>query len=92
VGRPFPPEARTGSPPGAGPPPFRVALGTHSDSAQRFGEYLVQTGCLTPVQLRAAIAYHRSRRIRIGAAAAALGFISQPKLDWAAQAFHARRH
>jgi hypothetical protein len=62
-----------------------------SGSNIRFGEYLVAIGCLTPAQLRAAIAYHRSMRIRIGAAAAALGFVSEPKLEWAAQAFHAGR-
>jgi len=72
------------------PPQRRLAVGTEG-GRQRFGEYLVEIGCLTPAQLRAVIAYHRSVGVRLGAAAAALGFISEPKVEWAAQAFHARR-
>jgi len=82
-------------PPGRG----RIAAGTSSDDAAphrarrvpRFGEYLLQIGALSPPQLRAALAYHRSSGVRLGAAAAALGFISQPKVEWAANAFHGSR-
>jgi hypothetical protein len=57
----------------------------------RFGAYLVATGALSKVQLRAAMAFHRSTKIRIGAAAVRLGFITEPKVEWAARGFHAER-
>jgi tetratricopeptide (TPR) repeat protein len=53
-----------------------------------FGRYLVECGLLTPVQLRAALAYQRSTGIKLGAAAAALGFVSQLKIEWASLAYH----
>jgi len=101
VGHPSPPSVPPSpsssrpSPPGRG----RIAAGTSSDDAApqrarrvpRFGEYLLHIGALTPPQLRAALAYHRSSGVRLGAAAAALGLISQPKVEWAAHAFHGSR-
>jgi tetratricopeptide (TPR) repeat protein len=53
-----------------------------------FGRYLVECGLLTPLQLRAALAYQRSTGIKLGAAAAALGFVSQVKIEWASLAYH----
>lgn len=76
----------------------RLAVGTSSDTAGLeapadggFGRYLVTIGVLSPVQLRAALAYHRTTGVRVGRAAAALGFVSEPKVEWAAMAFHGRR-
>lgn len=48
-----------------------------------FGQYLVDCGLLSPVQLRAATVYQRSTGVRLGAAAVALGFVSEAKADWA---------
>jgi len=53
-----------------------------------FGNYLVETGVLTPVQLKAAIAYKKSTGVRLGAAAVALGFASELKIEWASLAYH----
>lgn len=53
-----------------------------------FGRYLVECALLTPLQLRAALAYQRSRGIKLGAAAAALGFVSDVKIEWASLAYH----
>ena len=44
-----------------------------------FGRYLVEVGLVTPLELRAALAYQRSTGIRLGAAASALGFVSALK-------------
>jgi tetratricopeptide (TPR) repeat protein len=57
-------------------------------AAGGFGRYLVECGLLTPLQLRAALAYQRSTGIKLGAAAAALGFVSQLKIEWASLAYH----
>ena len=62
-----------------------------TSNARRFGEYLVEVGALTGVELKAALAYHRFAGVRVGAAAAALGFISEPKVEWAAHGFHGTR-
>jgi tetratricopeptide (TPR) repeat protein len=59
--------------------------------AQRFGRYLVAIGALTPRQLRAALDYQRHAGIRLGAAAVALGFLSEPSVEWAAHDFHTAR-
>ncbi|MBT8494553.1 MAG: tetratricopeptide repeat protein [Deltaproteobacteria bacterium] len=76
----------------------RLAEGTTPEAKRpkytrpkRFGEYLVVTGQLTGVQLRAALAYHRARGVRVGEAAVILGFLSSPKVEWAASSFHKRR-
>jgi hypothetical protein len=53
-----------------------------------FGRYLVECGLLTALQLRAALAYQRSTGIKLGAAASALGFVSQLKIEWASLAYH----
>jgi len=53
-----------------------------------FGRYLVEVGLLTPFQLRAALAYQRAIGIKLGAAAAALGFVSDLKVEWASLAYH----
>lgn len=75
----------------------RLAIGSHSDDTQntapvraRFGRYLVDIGALTPLQLRAALDYHRRAGCRVGAAAVALGFMSEPRVEWAAHDFHRR--
>jgi hypothetical protein len=76
----------------------RLAEGTSPEAERpryvrptRFGEYLVVTGQLNDVQLRAALAYHRARGVRIGEAAVILGFMTGPKMEWAASSFHQRR-
>lgn len=75
----------------------RLAIGSHSEDDQpdapvraRFGRYLVDIGALTPIQLRAALDYHRRAGVRVGAAAVALGFMSEPRVEWAAHDYHAR--
>jgi len=57
-------------------------------AAGGFGRYLVEVGLLTPLQLRAALAYQRSTGIKLGAAASALGFASELKIEWASLAYH----
>ena len=57
-----------------------------------FGSYLVDIGALTPLQLRAALDYQRQSGIRVGAAAVALGYMSEPSVEGAAHAFHSGRH
>jgi tetratricopeptide (TPR) repeat protein len=57
-------------------------------AAGGFGRYLVQAGLLTPLQLRAALAYQRSTGIKLGAAASALGFVSALRIEWASLAYH----
>ncbi len=56
--------------------------------ARGFGGYLVETGVLSPLQLRAALAYEKSTGVRLGAAAVALGFASEMKIEWASLAYH----
>lgn len=58
--------------------------------ASGFGRYLVEVGLVTPLELRAALAYQRSTGIRLGAAASALGFVSPLKIEWASLAYHGR--
>lgn len=73
----------------------RLAIGSHSDDhatapvRERFGRYLVGIGMLTPLQLRAALDYQKRAGVRVGAAAVALGFLSEPRVEWAAHDFHA---
>ncbi len=67
----------------------RLAFGTSSDH-KLFGEYLVDIGALSPIELKASLAYHGSSRVRLGGAAVALGFISMPKVEWAAVTFHGK--
>jgi tetratricopeptide (TPR) repeat protein len=75
----------------------RLAAGSQNESTQeihlgdRFGRYLVDIGALTPLQLRAALDYHRRAGVRLGAAAVALGFLSEPSVEWAAHDYHAGR-
>ncbi|MCE9573564.1 MAG: hypothetical protein K8W52_10445 [Deltaproteobacteria bacterium] len=63
---------------------------TRRPTASGFGQYLVEIGVMTPLQLRATLAYQRSAGIRLGAAAVALGFASAPKIEWASLAYHGR--
>ena len=76
----------------------RLAAGSQNESTaelnlgERFGRYLVDIGALTPLQLRAALDYHRRAGVRVGAAAVALGFLSEPSVEWAAHDYHAGRH
>jgi tetratricopeptide (TPR) repeat protein len=75
----------------------RVAAGSQNEGTaeveigERFGRYLVDIGALTPLQLRAALDYHRRAGVRLGAAAVALGFLSEPSVEWAAHDYHAGR-
>jgi tetratricopeptide (TPR) repeat protein len=88
---PLPPRAPTAPP----PPPARTALGTRGASAPLpvaagFGQHLVECGLLSPVQLKAALVYKKSTGVRLGAALAALGLLSEQKIEWAALAYHGR--
>lgn len=56
-----------------------------------FGTYLVAVGVLTPTELDACLTYHRVTKLRLGVAAVALGLISEPRLEWAAHAYHSQR-
>jgi tetratricopeptide (TPR) repeat protein len=75
----------------------RLAAGSQNETTsevhlgERFGRYLVDIGALTPLQLRAALDYHRRAGVRVGAAAVALGFLSEPSVEWAAHDYHAGR-
>jgi len=75
----------------------RLAAGSQNESTseihlgERFGRYLVDIGALTPLQLKAALDYHRRAGVRVGAAAVALGFLSEPSVEWAAHDYHAAR-
>jgi tetratricopeptide (TPR) repeat protein len=78
------------------PRPPRFALGTdHAPllpkGALLFGHYLVDIGALTPLQLRATLDYHRRSGLRVGAAAVALGFVSESSVEGAAHAYHVSR-
>lgn len=55
-----------------------------------FGQYLVECGLLTAVQLRAAMVYKRSTGVRLGAAAVALGLVSEARIEQASLAYHGR--
>lgn len=69
----------------------RTAHGSSAEGSEpMLGEYLVSIGAISPGQLEIALDYQRCVGIRLGDAAVALGYISQPKLDWAAHAYHAR--
>ncbi len=70
------------------PPDMRPSTLSQLPVASGFGHYLVNAGVLTPVQLRAAEAYKRSTGVRLGAAAVALGFVSEQKVEWASLAYH----
>jgi len=99
---PLPPRPPTERPSVA--PPARTALGTQSPTslppgrgasaplpiAAGFGQHLVDCGLLSPVQLKAALVYKRSTGVRLGAALAALGLLSEQKIEWASLAYHGR--
>jgi tetratricopeptide (TPR) repeat protein len=70
------------------PPDRRPSTLSQLPVASGFGYYLVEAGILTKVQLRAAEAYKRSTGVRLGAAAVALGFVSELKIEWASLAYH----
>jgi len=70
------------------PPELRPSTLSQLPVASGFGNYLVEAGILTPVQLRAAKAYKRSTGLRLGSAAVALGFVSELKVEWASLAYH----
>lgn len=93
---PLPPRPPTEHPAPVAPPP-RTALGTQAPSgasalpvAAGFGQHLVDCGLLSPVQLRAALVYKKSTGVRLGAALAALGLLSEQKIEWASLAYHGR--
>lgn len=72
----------------------RLATGTESELARergRFGSYLVRVGVLSPPQLSAVLAHHQQTGHRVGSAAVDLGFVSGPKVEWAALAYHSAR-
>jgi tetratricopeptide (TPR) repeat protein len=58
--------------------------------ASGLGRYLVEIEILTEAQLRAALAYKRATGVRLGRAVTTLGFASEPKVEWAALAYHGR--
>ncbi len=70
------------------PPELQRSTLSQLPLASGFGNYLVETGVLSPVQLRAALAYKKSTGVRLGTAAVALGFVSELKIEWASLAYH----
>lgn len=70
--------------------PSRTDKGDAPDD-HRFGGYLVRIGALSREQLQHSLAYQRERRMRLGEAAVALGYIAQQKADWAVLGFHCRQ-
>jgi tetratricopeptide (TPR) repeat protein len=70
------------------PPEMQRSTLSQLPMASGFGNYLVETGVLSPVQLRAALAYKKSTGVRLGAAAVVLGFASELKIEWASLAYH----
>jgi len=70
------------------PPEMQRSTLSQLPMASGFGHYLVETGVLTPVQLRAALAYKKSTGVRLGSAAVVLGFASELKIEWASLAYH----
>jgi tetratricopeptide (TPR) repeat protein len=70
------------------PPEMQRSTLSQLPMATGFGSYLVETGVLTPVQLRAALAYKKSTGVRLGSAAVVLGFASELKIEWASLAYH----
>lgn len=90
---PYAPKPKPGARPpravGTLPPPeMQRSTLSQLPMASGFGNYLVETGVLTPVQLRAALAYKKSTGVRLGAAAVVLGFASELKIEWASLAYH----
>lgn len=81
------PLAAEGSAPKSAP---RRAASPQLPLAAGFGQHLVACGLLSELQLKAALAYKRSTGVRLGAAAVALGFVSEPKIEWASLAYHGR--
>jgi tetratricopeptide (TPR) repeat protein len=73
-----------------GDDPVIALVDSRPPATAGFGQYLVEIGVMTPLQLRASLAYQRSAGIRLGAAAIALGFASAPKIEWASLAYHGR--
>jgi len=76
----------------------RLAQGTNPDAKrpkikrpQRFGEYLLATGHVSADELRAAVAYHRARQVRVGEAIVELGYVTEASVEWAAHSFHTAR-
>jgi tetratricopeptide (TPR) repeat protein len=61
----------------------------HATLRDDFGDYLADAGLLSRAQVRAALIYRRTRGGDLGGAAIALGFVSEPKLRWALQAYRA---
>lgn len=70
------------------PPEMQRSTLSQLPMASGFGTYLVEAGVLTPIQLRAALAYKKSTGVRLGAAAVVLGFASELKIEWASLAYH----
>lgn len=91
---PPPRAARAALPPpfgGARPGLARPARGTAPPpTSPGFAGYLVEAGVLTELQLRAARAYERSTGVRLGAAAVALGFATESRIESAALVYHGR--
>ncbi len=54
-----------------------------------FGDYLAAIGLVSRAQVRAALIYRRTRGGQLKDAIMALGFVSEPKLRWAEQAYQA---
>ena len=73
---------------GTVPPP--VATVRPSELYIGFGAYLVDVGVLSELQLRATLAYKKSTGVRLGAAACALGFATERRLESASLVYHGR--
>jgi len=71
---------------GTEPPP----VGPAAEPPAGFGAYLVDVGVLSALQLRATLAYKKSTGVRLGAAAVALGFATDSRIESASLVYHGR--
>lgn len=71
---------------GTEPPP----VGPAAEPPAGFGAYLVDVGVLSALQLRATLAYKKSTGVRLGAAAVALGFATDRRIESASLVYHGR--
>ena len=67
-----------------------VSAARPSELHTGFGAYLVDVGVLSELQLRATLAYKKSTGVRLGAAACALGFATERRIESASLVYHGR--
>jgi hypothetical protein len=76
--------------PGAGDLPRPRAVGTENELSGQLGfaHYLLDIGALSVSQHQAVVDLHRRTGVRVGRAAVELGYLSIPRVEWAAVAYH----